>query len=98
MCKNCFGTSWTNQTQLMDFDFANDIVPLANTKTILREATSNVENAAKNVGLKINSQKTKVMQVGTLQVNTPIMIVQKRTEDVSRFIYLGSTITEDGDV
>ena len=61
MRKNDFGIFWTNQTRVMDHDFADDVALLANAKTVLQEAISKLEKASKKVGLKISSLKTKVM-------------------------------------
>ena len=50
-----------------------------------------VKEESKNVGLKINIQKTKIMASG------PITSWQIGGETVADFIFLGSKITADGD-
>ena len=53
-----------------------------------------VEEESEKVGLKLNIQKTKVMESG------PIIswdIIGETVETVSDFIFLGSKITADGD-
>ena len=50
-----------------------------------------MKEKSKNVGLKLNIQKTKIMASG------PITSWQTDWETVSDFIFLGSKITADGD-
>ena len=50
-----------------------------------------VKEESKNVGLKLNIQKTKIMASG------PITSWQIDGETVADFIFLGSKITADGD-
>ena len=53
-----------------------------------------VKEQGKNVDLKLNSQKTKIMASGPI---TSWQIDGKTVETVSDFIFLGSKITADGD-
>ena len=53
-----------------------------------------VKEESKNVGLKLNIQKTKIMASGPI---TPWEIDGETVETVSDFIFLGSKITTDGD-
>ena len=50
-----------------------------------------LKEESENVGLKLNTQKTKIMASG------PITSWQINGETVSDFIFLGSKITVDGD-
>ena len=49
---------------------------------------------SKNVGLKFNNQKTKIMASGSI---TSWQIDEETMETVTDFIFLGSKITADGD-
>ena len=53
-----------------------------------------VKEESEKVGLKLNSQKTKIMASGPI---TSWQIDGERMETVTDFIYLGSKITADGD-
>ena len=53
-----------------------------------------VKEESENVGLKLNIQKTKIMESGPI---IPWEIDGKTVETVSDFIFLGSKITADGD-
>ena len=53
-----------------------------------------VKEESKNVGLKINIQKTKIMASGPI---TSWQICGETVETVPDFIFLGSKITADGD-
>ena len=53
-----------------------------------------VEEEGRKVGLKLNIQKTKIMASGPI---TSWQIEEETMETVSDFIFLGSTITADGD-
>ena len=53
-----------------------------------------VKEESKNAGLKLNSQKTKIMAYGPI---TPWQIDKQTMETVRDFISLGSKITADGD-
>ena len=53
-----------------------------------------VKEESKNVGLKLNIQKTKIMTSGSF---TSWQIDGETMETVSDFIFLGSKITADGD-
>ena len=53
-----------------------------------------VKEQSEKVGLKLNSQKTKIMASGHI---TSLQIDGETTETVTDFIFLGSKITADGD-
>ena len=54
-----------------------------------------VKEESENVGLKLNTQKTKITASGPI---TPWEIEGETVETVSDFILGGSKITEDGDL
>ncbi|XP_013416205.1 uncharacterized protein LOC106177846 [Lingula anatina] len=86
------GVNWVNGSELTDLDFADDIVLLAKDENDLKQLTSNLEIAARKFGLRISSEKTKVMYVGARNI-TPINV----GTEITRFTCLGSLITMNGD-
>jgi len=90
------GIKWTDSARLTDLDFADDLSLLAETRDILQEMTTNLETEAEKVGLKISAEKTKVMQIGGGRAPHPITVGQQHVDDVERFTYIGSVMTEDG--
>ena len=67
---------------------------MAENKEELKSLLMQVKEECQNVGLKLNIQKTKIMESGPItsrQVDGEIM------ETVTDFIFLGSKITADGD-
>ena len=67
---------------------------MAENEEELKSFLMKVKEERKNVGLKLNIQKTKVMASGPI---TSWEIDGETVETVSDFIFLGSTITVDGD-
>ena len=72
-----------------DLDFADDRSLLAETRGTLQDMTTNLETEAGEVGLQISVNKTKVMQVGEVEVLQPITVGGQNVDDVDRFTYLG---------
>ena len=64
---------------------------MAETEEELKSLLMKVKEESKNVGLKLNIQKTKIMASGL------ITSWEIDVETVSDFIFLGSKITADGD-
>ena len=60
----------------------------------VKSLLTKVKEESGNVGLKLNIQKTKIMESGPI---IPWEIDGKTVETVSDFIFLGSKITADGD-
>ena len=74
--------------------YADDTTLMAESEEELKNLLMKVKEESKNVGLKFNIQKTKIMASG------PIIsweIVGGTVETVSDFIFGGSKITADGD-
>ena len=73
--------------------YADDTTLIAKIKELM-SLLMNVKEESEKVGLKLNIQKTKIMASGPIiswQIDGETM------ETVSDFIFLGSTITADGD-
>ena len=60
----------------------------------LKSLLMKVKEESKNIGLKLNIQKTKIMASGPI---TSWQIYGERVETMSDFIFEGSKITADGD-
>ncbi|KAK1806238.1 hypothetical protein P4O66_000116 [Electrophorus voltai] len=88
------GIPWTNGSHLTDLNFADDIALLANTKPALQSMTTCLEGEAEKVGLRINTDKTKVMCVNR-QTKVQITIGQQTVEDIDEFTYLGSIVSNN---
>ena len=67
---------------------------MAESKEELKSLLMKVKEESEKVGLKLNTQKTKVMASGPI---TSWQIDGETMETVTDFIFLGSKITADGD-
>jgi hypothetical protein len=82
---------------LKDVRFADDQGMVADTEDGLQKLMDNLVTVAKEYNMKVNVKKSKVMKVsrkGGGQVN--LVVEGKKVEQVTKFKYLGSWITEDG--
>jgi len=87
-----FGIEWGHK-KLADLDFADDLALLCHTQQELQDITNRLHVFGKNVGLRISGEKTKAMtdHVTNHSGRTDIAKVDK-------FQYLGSYLSENGDV
>ena len=74
--------------------YADDTTLMAESEEELKRLLMKVKEESEKVGLKLNIQKTKIMESGPI---TSWQIDGKTVETVSDFIFLGSKITADGD-
>ena len=74
--------------------YADDTTLMAESEEELKSLLMKVKEESKNVGLKLNIQKTKIMASGPI---TSWEIDGETVETVSDFIFGGSKITADGD-
>ena len=74
--------------------YADDSILMAESEEKLKSLSMKVKEESEKVGLKLNIQKTKIMESGLI---TSREIDGKKVETVSDFIFLGSKITVDGD-
>ena len=74
--------------------YADDTTLMAESKE-LKNLLMKVKEESEKVGLNLNIQKTKIMVSGPI---TPWQIDGETMETDSNFIFLGSKITEDGDL
>uniref|UniRef100_A0A914VWQ7 Reverse transcriptase domain-containing protein n=1 Tax=Plectus sambesii TaxID=2011161 RepID=A0A914VWQ7_9BILA len=89
------GIDWRNQSRLTDCDFADDVGMLATTKPALQRMTISLEEEAAKVGLRISTEKTKVLTINR-KTKANITVGDKKIEEVKQFTYLGSVMTGDG--
>uniref|UniRef100_A0A914VN53 Reverse transcriptase domain-containing protein n=1 Tax=Plectus sambesii TaxID=2011161 RepID=A0A914VN53_9BILA len=76
-----------NGRRLSNLRFAEDIVLFAERPEELQRMATELKNAAREVGLEINVEKTKSM--GTAPMLHPIRLGNDEVEQVNKFIYLG---------
>ena len=74
--------------------YADDITLMAETEEELKSLLMKVKEESEKDGLKLNSQKSKIMASGPI---TPWQIDGETVETVADFIFMGSKITADGD-
>ena len=74
--------------------YTDDTTLMAESEEELKSLLMKVKDESKNVGLKLNIQKTKLMASGPI---TSWEIDGETVETVSDFIFGGSKITADGD-
>ena len=74
--------------------YADDITLMAESEEELKSHLMKVKEESEKVGLKLNIQKTKIMASGSI---TSWKIDGETVETVSDFMFLGSSITADGD-
>ena len=74
--------------------YADDTTLMAESEEELKSLLMNVKEESEKVGLKLNIQKTKIMESGSI---TSWEIDGETVETVSDFILGGSKITADGD-
>ena len=74
--------------------YSDDTTLMADSEKELKSLLMKVKEESKNVGLKVNIQKTKIMSSGPI---TSWQIDGETVETVTNFYYLGSKITADDD-
>ena len=87
------------QQRISDLDFADDIALIEESEQRLQHGTAEVEEKGRKVGLTINSKKTKVIDVAKERNDiTTTLRNQISLENVDEFVYLGSTISHNGNL
>ena len=86
--------------RIVELRFADDIDLMEGSEDGLQEVTRRVEDTSKRFGMEISAEKSKVMVVGKKEnIDSQVVNVTvggKRLEQVKNFIYLGSTLVENG--
>ena len=79
-----------------DISFSGDQAMIANNEAELQRIIDRLNTTANKFNMNINVGKTKVMVASKTPKRAKILIDQERVEQLRRFVYLGSVITEDG--
>ena len=74
--------------------YADDTALMAESEEQLKSLLMKVKEESEKAGLKLNTQKSKIMASGSI---TSWQIAEEIVEAVTHFIFLGSKITADGD-
>jgi hypothetical protein len=77
--------------------YADDIALIASSKEELEQQANALTHHSSVFGLNVNLLKTFTMTIGSYQTDTPQLSGQQ-VKQVTRFKYLGSVITNDGDI
>ena len=80
-------------TAISNLRYADDTALIENSKEALEHLTKNVNEVGKQLNLKLNVKKTKLMVAGSLKEEHNITIDGEKVEQVESFKYLGSTKT-----
>ena len=73
-------------------DFTDDFALFGENAKSLQSMTDNLASTAAKVGLRISTEKTKVMSVREQQ-SLALKVNQQEVEEVENFTYLGSSIS-----
>src|SRR6218665_1961407 len=85
-----------NGMTLNNLRFADDIDLIADTEENLQQLTDRVDGSSRRMGLRINTEKTKTMTNGKQHEDIQINLGGEVLEQVTKFVYLGGTLKEDG--
>lgn len=89
------GIQWHLNQRLHDLDYADDICLMSHTLDGIQQKLNRLQEYGIQVGLKINTTKTKSLRIATPNTN-PLFLNGSVIEDVNKFTYLGSVISKDG--
>ena len=83
---------------LKDLEYADDTILFAETAEQLREALCVFDEESKKLGLRISWPKTELMFIGDGPDPPPLLFDGTPVHFVPTFKYLGSTVTNNGDL
>jgi hypothetical protein len=81
--------------------YADDLNLLENSLNTIKENKETLLEASRDIGLEINAEKSKYMIISchpNLGQNQNIRIANESFENVAKFIYLGTTLTNENDI
>ena len=87
------GIHWVDKV-LEDLDFADNLVLLSSTHPDAQEKINNLQNVSGQIGLQINTTKTKTIDLTNSSEDTKLS--NHVLEKVNSFTYLGSKMTSTG--
>ena len=82
------------RTTLNNFRYADDTTLMAESEEELKSLLMRVKKESERTGLKLNTEKTKIMASGPI---SSWQIEGEKVEAVTDFLFLGSKVTADGD-
>lgn len=85
------GIQWTFDSHLEDLDYADDICLLSTRRSDMQSKLDDLVANSANVGLKVNTGKTKAMEIRG-QTSNPFVVEHEDVEFVDKFCYLGSIV------
>ena len=94
--KNCTpgnGLTWTEEEELDDLDFANDLAELSDSLDQIQNKTNEINQISSSIGLYINVNKTKIIRINA-DSNEQVKIGDEPLEEVDSFTYLGSIVNK----
>ncbi|KAL1246814.1 hypothetical protein QQF64_034817 [Cirrhinus molitorella] len=83
---------------LTDLEYADNTILLSTSYSQLRDALDVYSEEAEKLGLYVSWTKTKFMHVGDGPDPPPLRFGDNIVEPVKNFVYLGSTVTDNGDL
>ena len=89
------GIRWKLWSNLDNLGFADDIALTSSMKCQIQQKVTNLSTNSKTTGLKINSEKTKLLRLNTTS-NENVQVDEHDIEDVESFMYLGAYISKSG--
>lgn len=89
MDRDGFGIPWQPSTYL---DFADDLGLLADIQKNVKTMTSSLAQEATKAGLQISGNKPKVMRIGYVAAQDPIIMGQHPLEEVNEFTYMAASL------
>jgi hypothetical protein len=78
--------------------YEDDLVLPAKEEKVLQDMIDKLIEIGRCYGMEMNVEKTKVMRISRQPFAVKIMIDQKQLENVKSFKYLGSMLTNDGNL
>ena len=78
-----------------DLDFANDTALISSTKQQIQHTTTKLEKEARQLGLKVSTEKMKAMRFNTRNQDK-IVVNEIDIEDIDEFTYLGAKVCREG--
>ncbi|XP_048488893.1 uncharacterized protein LOC125491311 [Plutella xylostella] len=94
-CESQRGLPWTQEQQLEDIDFADDLCLLSTKRQHLQSKIDDLAREAEKDGLRINCSKTKEMRLNTSD-DCAVHVNGEAVERVNKFTYLGSVVDPHG--